>query len=193
MTEFSTSLSSDLIRLETALATRCGVPVKKELLNRYNLNYYLKTADASCTDYAYVNIGERITASFVLNRKMIHNSKDSIFDISSAVLSGNFAGYENNPGGSMAIAQETALKSFSADKLAEKLTQVIKSALLFFPVKDVFIGGQVEGLEQVVEKISQNFAFQPVIRKAGEPGKQICDIFARQILWENCYALIEVN
>ena len=79
------------------------------------------------------------------------------------------------------------------DKLAEKLTQVIKSALLFFPVKDVFIGGQVEGLEQVVEKISQNFAFQPVIRKAGEPGKQICDIFARQILWENCYALIEVN
>ena len=193
MTEFSTSLSSDLIRLETALATRCGVPVKKELLNRYNLNYYLKTADASCTDYAYVNIGERITASFVLNRKMIHNSKDSIFDISSAVLSGSFAGYENNPGGPMAIAQDTALKSFSADKLAEKLTQVIKSALLFFPVKDVFIGGQVEGLEQVVEKISQNFAFQPVIRKAGEPGKQICDIFARQILWENCYALIEVN
>lgn len=51
----------------------------------------------------------------------------------------------------------------------------------------------MEGLEQVVEKISQNFAFQPVIRKAGEPGKQICDIFARQILWENCYALIEVN
>ena len=105
MTEFSTSLSSDVIRLETAINTRYGVPVKKELLNRYSLDYYLKAVDAKCTDYAYVNIGERITASFVLNRKMIHNSDDSIFDISSAVLSGNYAGYEHRSGRGVELAQ----------------------------------------------------------------------------------------
>ena len=190
MTEFTTSLSSDVIRLETALSTRYGIPVKKELLNRYNLDYYMKTADAKCTDYAYVNIGERITASFVLNRKMIHNSDDSIFDISSAVLSGNYAGYERSPGRGVALAQETALKKLSPEVLAEKLVQVIKSALLFFPVKDIFIGGQAEGLGQIVERVIQEFPLQPVIRKAGEPGKQIYDVFAQRILLENYRRLV---
>ena len=193
MTEFTTSLSSDVIRLETALATRYGIPVKKELLNRYNLDYYLKAADAKCTDYAYVNIGERITASFVLNRRMIHNSDDSIFDISSAVLSGNYAGYEQSPGRGVALAQEAALKKLSPDVLADKLVQVIKSALLFFPVKDIFIGGQTEGLEQIVDKVSREFPLQPVIRRAGEPGKQICDVFAHKILFENYQRLVAEN
>lgn len=190
MTEFSTSLSSDVIRLETAINTRYGVPVKKELLNRYSLDYYLKAVDAKCTDYAYVNIGERITASFVLNRKMIHNSNDSIFDISSAVLSGNYAGYEHRSGRGIELAQEAMLKRLSPEALAAKLVQVIKSALLFFPVKDIFIGGQVEELEKIVERVSREFPFQPVIRKSGEPGKQIYDVFARKILIENYRRLL---
>lgn len=190
MTEFSTSLSSDVIRLETAINTRYGVPVKKELLNRYSLDYYLKAVDAKCTDYAYVNIGERITASFVLNRKMIHNSDDSIFDISSAVLSGNYAGYEHRSGRGVELAQEAMLRKLSPEALAVKLVQVIKSALLFFPVKDIFIGGQVEELEKIVERVSREFPFQPVIRKSGEPGKQIYDVFARKILIENYRQLL---
>lgn len=181
MTEFSTSLSADIIRLETALTSRCGIPVKKELLNRYSLNYYLNEADVKCTDYAYINIGQRITASFVLNQKMVHTSEDSIFDVSSAVLSGNYAGM---PG------QERMTRKVSPEVLADKLIQVIKSALLFFPVNDIFIGGQVEEIDKIIEKVSGEFQIHPVIRKVGEPGRKIENVFARQILTENYRSII---
>lgn len=181
MTEFSTSVSADVIRLETALTSRCGIPVKKELLNRYSLNYYLNAADAKCTDYAYINIGQRITASFVLNKKMVHTSEDSIFDVSSAVLSGNYAGMSG---------QERTARKVSPEILADKLIQVIKSALLFFPVNDIFIGGQAEEIDRIIEKVSGEFQIHPVIRKVGEPGKKIENIFARQILTENYRSII---
>ena len=82
------------------------------------------------------------------------------------------------------------LRKLSPEALAVKLVQVIKSALLFFPVKDIFIGGQVEELEKIVERVSREFPFQPVIRKSGEPGKQIYDVFARKILIENYRQLL---
>lgn len=190
MTEFSTSLSSDVIRLETALTTSCGVPVKKELINRYNLDYYLQSVDAQCTDYAYINIGERVTASFVLNKTLVHSTSDSVFDISSAVLSGNYAGTGQQPGMGAALAQKMASKKVSAEKLATQLTQVLKSALLFFPIHDVFIGGQMEELDRIVELVSKEFNFHPVIRKAGEPGGSVNSAFARQILAENYRMLV---
>lgn len=191
MTEFTTSLSSDVIRLETALATRCGVPVKKELINRYSLDYYLKTVDARCTDYAYINIGERVTASFVLNKKLVHSSSDSVFDISSAVLCGSYAGGGQQPGMGIALAQKAVQKKYTVEQLADQLSQVLKSALLFFPIDDVFIGGQIEGLDQIVEMVSEKFLFHPVIRKAGEPGGSVNSVFARQILAENYRMLVE--
>ncbi len=52
MIEYSTLISTDLIRLETVLATRYNIPVKKEFINRYSLDYYLRTIDAECIDYA---------------------------------------------------------------------------------------------------------------------------------------------
>ncbi|PNV59988.1 hypothetical protein C0033_21220 [Clostridium sp. chh4-2] len=189
MTEFTTSISSDVIRLETALTSSCGVPVKKELINRYHLDYYLKTVDAKCTDYAYINIGERVTASFVLNKTLVHSTGDSVFDISSAVLSGNYAGDERQTAAGAAFAEKAARK-FTAEKLAEQLTQVLKSALLFFPINDVFIGGQIEGLDHIVEMVSKEFSFHPVIRKAGEPGGSVNSAFARQILAENYRLLV---
>lgn len=109
MIEYSTLISTDLIRLETVLATRYNIPVKKEFINRYSLDYYLRTIDAECIDYAYINIGERITASFILNKSLVKNSEDSVFDLSEAVLSGNYAGNERWPGRSIAFAQEIAL------------------------------------------------------------------------------------
>ena len=47
-TEFSTGVMSDVVRIEKALATRCGVPVKKELINRYTLNFHLRSANIKC-------------------------------------------------------------------------------------------------------------------------------------------------
>ena len=193
VTEFSTSLSSDLIRLETALMTRCGVPVKKELINRYSLEYYIRLADSKCANYAYINVGERITASFVINKTLIRNANDSIFDISSAVLSGNYAGGMSMPGSIPTAAAEVQLKRLSADELADKLVSVLGSALLFFPVENVFIGGMMDGLDQIVEKVSGHFQLYPVIRKAKYSGNQVTGIFARQILNENYRTLVPAH
>ena len=193
MTEFSTSLSSDLIRLDTALMTRCGVPVKKELINRYSLDYYIRLADSKCANYAYINVGERVTASFVINKTPIRNVNDSIFDISSAVLSGNYAGGMAMTGAAPTAAQEVQLKNLSPDELAEKLAKVVGSALLFFPVENVFIGGRVEGLEQIVEKVSGHFQLTPVIRQAKYLGAHVNEVFARQVLAENCRTLIPAH
>ena len=189
-TEFTTSLSSDVIRLETAVATRCGIPVKKELINRYSLDYYLKTVDAKCTDYAYINIGERVTASFVLNKKLVHSSADSVFDISSAVLCGSYAGEGPQTGLGIVFAEKNVQKKDTLEQMADHLSQVLKSALLFFPIHDVFIGGQIEGLDKIVEMVSGEFSFHPVIRKAGEPGGSVNSVFARQILAENYRLLV---
>lgn len=177
MTEFTTSLSSDLIRLETALMTRCAIPVKKELINRYSLDYYIRSANSKCANYAYIDVGERITASFVINRTLISNVNDSIFDISSAVLSGSHPGASDIP----------------AEEMADKLAGVLDSALLFFPVEHVFIGGHMDGLAYMVEKLASHFRLYPVIREAKYLGKDVNDAYARQILTENYRTLIPVR
>ena len=191
MTEFTTSLSSDVLRMETALAASCDVRVKKELLNRYSLDYYLRTVDAEYKNYAYINLGERITASFVLNKTLVKSADDTVFDISSAVLTGNYAGAESGASRSIMLAQELALKKLSPEILSEKLSQVIKSALLFFPVRDVFIGGQAEHLDKIVEMVAQKFPLNPVIRKLGAERKDIGGVFAHQIWMENYKYLVE--
>lgn len=192
MTEFSTSLSSDLIRLDIALATRCNVPVRMELLNRYSLDFYLKAEDASCEDYAYVNIGERITASFVIHKTPVQSPNGQIFDISDAVLNGNYADRKERRKSSHDFSQEIDLNKIPTEKIADKLIGVIKSALLFFPVRDIFIGGQIDGLDLLVKQISEAFTLHPVIRKTEGIGENISRIFARQILMENYKKLIEV-
>ncbi len=190
MTEYSTYLSTDVVRLETSLAVRCGIPVKKELTNRYNLNYYLKTIDANYVDYAYINLGERITASFMLGKKLVHNSNDSVFDISAAVLSGNYADGGYYLRRDLTFAQELALKKLTNERLAEKLVKVIQSALLFFPVSDIFIGGQIEGLENIVDEVAKAFVHHPIVQMAGKPGKHVNNAFACQILSENFKRLL---
>lgn len=191
MVEYSTLISTDLIRLETVLATRYNIPVKKEFINRYSLDYYLRTIDAECIDYAYINIGERITASFILNKSLVKNSEDSVFDLSEAVLSGNYAGNERRPGRSVAFAQEIALKKLTAEKIGKQLSQVIRSALLFFPVNDIFINGQWKNLDQIVEIVAKEFPVHPVIRKSGTPDGHVNDSFALRILTENYRRLVE--
>ena len=189
-TEFSTSLSSDIIRLEVAVATRCGVPVKKDLINRYTLAYYLKQADANCANYAYINLGECITASFVLNHSLVRKNSDSIFDLSSAVLNESDLNTTYQPAGGMAGAQKLMLKRLSPEVLADKLAQVLKSALLFFPVDSIYIGGQNDNLDKVVDILSTKKRLFSKVHKVNLHTENANDSFAWSILMENCKNLI---
>ena len=192
MTEFSTGVMSDVIRIERALASRCGVPVKKELINRYTLNCHLRSSDIKCENYAFVNLGERVTASFVLNNTLVQNSNDAVFDISSAVLAGNYAAMGMTKNRTLELAQELALKRLSAADMAQKLTAVLNSALLFFPVDNVFISGPVDNIDEIVNRLSQNFYMKLAVWKANFEKTQIASSFARQILLEN-YKLLLVT
>lgn len=189
-TEFSTGVMSDVVRIEKALATRCGVPVKKELINRYTLNCHLRSANIKCENYAFVNLGERVTASFVLNNTMVQNSNDAVFDISSAVLAGNYAAMGMTQNRTLELAQELALKKLSTADMAEKLTAVLNSALLFFPVDNVFVGGPFDNLDEVVNKLSENFYMKLAVWKASFEKTQIDSSFAHQILLENYKLLL---
>lgn len=188
--EFSTGVMSDVVRIESALASRCNVPVKKELINRYTLNCYLRNSDIKCENYVFLNLGERITASFVLNNSLVQNANDSVFDISSAVLAGNYAAMGTSRSHTLELAQELALKKLPAQELAEKLTLVLNSALLFFPVDNVFVGGPFDNLDQVVNTLSQNFYMKLAVWKANYGKIQIASSFSRQILLENYKRLL---
>lgn len=184
-TEFSTGMMSDVVRIEKALATRCGVPVKKELINRYTLDCHLRSVQIKCENYAFVNVGERVTASFVLNNTLVQNSNDAVFDISSAVLAGNYAAMGVTRSRTLELAQEVALKRLSPADMAEKLTAVLNSALLFFPVDNVFISGPADHIDEVINKLSENLYMKLAVWKANFEKTQIASSFARQILLEN--------
>lgn len=169
--EYSTGISTDIIRLETAVAGSCSIAVKKDLINRYSLDYYLKAVDKEYTDYAYVDIGERITTSFVLNRELVHNAYNSAFDISSAVL-------------------EDGTDTSCVEKLCGKLIQVLKNAMLFFPVKDIFIGGQAVNIDEIVLGVADEFQYNPAVRKVISSDKSMESAFAQQILTENYKAIL---
>ena len=178
-TEFSTSLAADVIQLETAISIRCNIPVKKELINRYSLDYYLKRDEAKCSSYAYVDIGERLTASFLINNIPVKNPNGTVFDLSSIKSKHNTDTDKN-----------TTFRNLSVDDMVDKLTRLIESGLLFFPVENIFIGGQFEELDNVVGKLSEEFSFSPVIRKAHFEQKNITSVFARQILIDNYRSLL---
>lgn len=187
---FSTSLSTDVIRLETAISTRWNIPVKKEFLNRFSLHSYLEHMDVKCANYAYIDLGKRVTASFVLDHHLVRSANDSVFDLSSAVLCGNYAGAEATPSFLFNMAQQASLRRLTPKQLAEQLTKVVNSALLFFPVENVFIGGAAESLDQIVQDMANHFHVLPVIRKADFTNTDTSNIFARQILSENPGALL---
>jgi DNA-binding transcriptional ArsR family regulator len=194
-TEFSTSLASDVISLETAISIRCNIPVKKELINRYSLDYYLKHDDVKCSSYAYVDLGERLTASFLINNVPVKNMDDTVFDLSSFVLSGKskraiLNSSEMNSNRNLALAQNMAFRKLSVDELVDKLIQLFESALLFFPVDNIFIGGQYEGLDTIVNKVASKFNFSPVVRKAHFEKRNITNVFAQQILLDNYRSLL---
>ena len=188
--EFSTGVVSDVIRMERALSARCNVPVKKELINRYSLDCYLHSSEIKCENYVFLNLGERITASFVLNNTLVQNSNDAVFDISSAVLAGNYAAMGSTKNRTLELAHELALKKLSAQEMADKLASVLKSALLFFPVENVFVGGSFENLDDVVAQLSQNFYLKLAVWKANFGTLHVSASFAQQILLENYKQLL---
>lgn len=98
---------------------------------------------------------------------------------------------ERWPGRSIAFAQEIALKKLTAEKIGKQLSEVIRSALLFFPVNDIFINGQWKNLDQIVDTVAKEFPVHPVIRKSGTPDGHVNDGFALRILTENYRRLVE--
>jgi hypothetical protein len=171
--------------------------VKKELINRYSLDYYLKHDEAKCSSYAYVDIGERLTASFLINNTHIKNPTGSVFDLSTFVANGKVKSDMNGPVSTQTkrninMDKSITFRNISVDDMVDRLIQLINSALLFFPVENVFIGGQFEELDNIVDKLSEKFNISPVIRKAHIEQNNITNVFARQILIDNYRGLLEV-
>lgn len=190
--EFSTGAVSDIIRLDVALATSCNVPVQKELINRYNLETYLQQSNIKCENYAYLNLGERVTASFVLGNTLVHNARDTVFDLSAAVLAGNYADSAVATNKTISLGQELALKRLSPEALGNQLVQVLTSALLFFPVDNVYICGDIEKIDEVVDFVTKHFYMKLAIWKVDFTKNHVEVEFAKRIFLNN-YANILTN
>jgi hypothetical protein len=187
MTTFSTSISTDMLRLEIALASSWNVPVKKELIHRYSLHNYLNDVEADWQNYGYIDIGKRITASFVLNKKLVQSSNGAVFDLSSAVLCGNYAGDEGQETRTLVqeTAQENTLGKIQTKEFADKLVSTIRSAMLFFPVDHLFIGGTQGDIESIVNEVTDEIGKYPTIQKAPVLHGDTYSILAKQLLKNN--------
>lgn len=187
--EFSTSVSSDIIRLETAVAARCGLPVKKELINRYNLDYYLKKSKVTLANYAYINVGERITASFIQENTLIKKNGEAEFDISDSILKPwrDDSIPEKSTGKEVAVL----LKRLSPEEFSSKIKRVIRSAMIFFTVDHVYIGGEYEHLDELVKALENTTLLNNRVQKMEFKGSSADKIFARSLLMENSRNILQ--
>lgn len=194
-TEFSTFLSTDVIRLEMALSSRCKVPVKKELINRYSLDYYLKCNGITCSNYAYVDIGERLTASFVVNNAQVKVNNGTVFDLSSFLFGKGFGPFANaaetQPSRNVARAQELAYQKLTPEEFSDKLVDILNSALMFFPVENIFIGGERDGIDRIIQHISKQSPINTAIRRSPVESGGAVGAFAHQLFMDNYKELIE--
>lgn len=85
------------------------------------------------------------------------------------------------------------MRNLPIEKIADKLAEVLKNALLFFPVNDIFIGGQVENIEVVVNRVAKEFALHPVVRKAEAADRHVNHALAYRILTENYRLLVGMS
>lgn len=187
--EFSTSVSSDIIRLETAITARCGIPVKKELINRYSLDYYLKKSKVKLPNYAYINVGERITASFVQENELVKINGEAEFDISETILNP----WDDDSINEKSIGEEARalVKYFTPEEFGNKIKQVMRSAMIFFTVDNIYVGGEYENLDALVEVLKNTRLLKNKVQKIEFAEGNADKTFARSLLLENSRHIVQ--
>jgi len=181
--EFSTSMDSAVVSLERFLSAQLGVPVRKEYIERYSLEYYMQNIEAANRNYAYINLGESATASFFVNKKPVDIAGETVFDISSiAVAEDAMELDEEKING---INSNKAIGKLTINELVKKLTAFITFARIFFPVEDVFLGGTREDLGEVAYKTTLCLKFNPTVRELTLKNPHLSDLLARRLILEN--------
>jgi len=181
--EFSTSMDSAVISLERFLSGHVGVPVRKEYIERYSLEHYMQNIEAVNRNYAYINLGERATASFFVNKKPVDIAGETVFDISSIATAEEAV--EWGDGEADTIDSNKAIDKLTVEELAKRLMMFITFARMFFPVEDIFLGGIREDLDEVAYKTTLYLKFNPIVRKLALKNLHLSDALARRLILEN--------
>lgn len=186
--EYSTSLSSDVVPLESYLTSYFKVPVRKEYMERYSVEYYMQNAENANRNYAYINLGQEATASFFVDKKAVEIAGKTIFQV--GVFPWN--GREEAANGEVDARRqkERGKRTGKTEETVEMLAAFIASACVFFPVKDVFLGGVQDNLDEIAYKTSEQLQFHPPVRRISLGKLQLSQILSRRMMVENHRLLI---
>lgn len=186
-TLYSTTFASEIVTLETAIQSRFGMPVRKGLIERFSLEYFVNNCGFPCRNYAYINIGERITASFTLNSKPVEIGGATTFDLTSLLSGGAIERnllneYRNRKRMVRSMVDmaenEYMMKTLSSKKIAE----IIRNANVFFRTEVVFLGGRIPGLDKVADEVSELLDNNPAVKHFEISQKNVTGLFLKRLI-----------
>jgi hypothetical protein len=188
---FATQVASDVIPLDMALLSKFGIPVRKEWIARFSLDYYVQyEIHAKYKNYGYLNIGDTITASFTLNKKPVEIGGEVIFNLtpflSDDVLVNNISlarkPKTNKPHTIVNTAEEEWAR-YSGSRLpvaAPQIAKIIRSACVFFPLDIIFLGGKTSENPKITREVSTILKGRPQVRKWEVQEDNLMDIFIQK-------------
>jgi predicted NBD/HSP70 family sugar kinase len=190
---YSTSVSSENISLEAALTSKYKIPVMKELSGRLSLSNYLSPqSNIACKNYAYVHIGEKITASITLDGIPVKIADRTIFNLGASKNVTEMRHLINHGSPSLdscqtpKIATQNYANGLSLLAIAppgtennlEILEQVesqfaglIQNICVFFPIELVLLDGKIFNAPDFIASVQRIIGNSPTINLINSPGK----------------------
>jgi hypothetical protein len=188
---FSTAAVSDVIPLDLALLSRFGIPVRKELIERFSLDYYVQNEIcARYQNYGYINLGDRITGSFTFNKKQIEVGGKTVFDLSPFLSDDVLLKNIKNQYQGLSVPSHPAIR-FSEQEWKNRcepefpisgIAKIIRSACVFFPMDIVFLGGRSAENPRIAHEVSTLLHEKPKVQHwEVHENKLLIDAFVQKL------------
>lgn len=152
---FSTAWASDLVSIKDALKTKFSVPVSMGVIEKYSLDYFVDHCNEPCRNYGYINVGERITISFTVNKELMKIRGKTSFDITNLLTRDGAVNsiFDHQIMRNKTLELSLQAKAKTIDETVDGIVSVIRNSAIFFQPEAVFIGGS-EKARQIEEKVS---------------------------------------
>lgn len=197
---FSTTADSGVIPLEMALRSRFGFTVRKELIERFSLDYYLQhEAEVRYDNYGYINAGDSVIASFTLNGERVEIDGGVTFNLTPFLSEGalihnleSVGDEPDRPPRAIDMAARHRAKNVRTGPAVAGLARIIRNACVFFPVDVIFLGGAVGSDSAAITEVSGLVGDKPKVM-GWEPGRRnIAQAFASKLLERSVVSLVGV-
>jgi len=189
MTMYFSSAESAMMPLDVAVHSRFGIPVRKEMIERFSLDYFVETYKAPYANYAYINVGERITVCFTMDNERVELGGISTFDLNNflhdKLLLQNVAQSRHHD-----IVQQRE-ETCSPLQFAHKIAVAIRSSCTFFATDIVYVGGKAKELDKIASETTRLLEGRPPVVKMELNVSNVVDLFKSRLLLSSASTLAQ--